>query len=264
VNHARVSRPLPNSDPGRPLRLAILLASLIGLAVLGLGVGGSLQSSGTSHLRAHGATGRIVATVARHRIPLVVRQQLALPHPGGAAAIKVTGTTYLLGGLHPGSGRRPVPDRSVYRLAGNGSLVRVAALPLPIAGPTLAKVGPRVYAIGGRLASGRPSTLVEEYDIATEKSVIAAKLPQPVSDAAAVTMDGYVYLVGGLRGGTPSKEIVRFDPWRDSVASVGKLPLRVSGGEGATARLRRAYVVGAVSPVAGRLNLAVSLSRRNF
>ena len=94
--------------------------------------------------------------------------------------------------------------------------------------------------------------------------MIAAKLSQPVSDAAAVTIDGYVYLIGGLRGGAPKKEIARFDPWSDSVVIVGKLPLRVSGGEGAAARLRRAYVVGAVSPVAGRLNLAVSLSRRNF
>jgi Kelch motif len=152
----------------------------------------------------------------------------------------------------------------VYRVAGGGALVRVAALPVPVASPALARVGPRIYAIGGRLAGGRPSSLVEEYDIATEKSVIAAKLPEPVSEAPAVTIDGYVYLIGGLRGAAPSKEIVRFDPWADRAAVVGRLPLRTSGGEGATARLRRAYVIGASAPAAGRVNLVISLSRRNF
>ena len=40
-----------------------------------------------------------------------------------------------------------------------------------------AVVGDRLYAIGGRLAGGKLSDEVQEYDVATEHSVIAARLP---------------------------------------------------------------------------------------
>src|SRR2546422_1060883 len=83
---------------------------------------------------------------------------------------------------------------------------------------TVAAVGDRLYAFGGSLASGKASGLVQEYDIATEHSVIAARLPQPLTRSSAVTLDSFVYLLGGISGGSPSTAILRFNPWQDAVA----------------------------------------------
>jgi hypothetical protein len=80
------------------------------------------------------------------------------------------------------------------------------------AGAAGAAVGDRIYALGGRLANGRPSDLIEEYDVVTERSVIAGRLPRPVTDSAALTLGDFVYLIGGRVGDSPSREIVRFDP----------------------------------------------------
>jgi len=244
-------------DQVGPVRLAILLASLGGLAVLAIGTGG-LDGATASHTGVHGATGRIVATVARRRVPFAARRQLALAHPRGAGVLRVAGATYLVGGWHR-SGRRRVPDSSVLRSVGGGPFGRVAKLPVPVAHPAVAVVGDRIYAIGGGLAGGRPSNQVEEYDIATERSVVAAKLPGAVTGACALTLDGYVYVLGGRRRGSPSRAILRFDPWHNRVARAGRLPVPAVGGAGSAVRTRRAYVLGARTPGDPRVNFAITL-----
>jgi hypothetical protein len=244
-----------DSGQGGPVRLAILLASIAGLVVIGVKTSGGGASA--SHTARHGTPGRIVAVRSRSA-PSEVRQRPALPHKRGAAAVAVGGSIYLLGGTQRTAQAGRVPVGSVIR-KGSGASTRVAKLPTPVTDAAAAAVGDRLYAIGGRLADGRPSNLVQEYDIATEHSVIAARLPEPVSNAAAVTMDGYVYLLGGVAGRRPTAAVERFDPWLDAVHPAGRLPSPVSGGDATSLGLRRAYLARARGPGGSRLGFALRL-----
>jgi hypothetical protein len=243
---------------GGPVRLAVLLASIAILVVIGVKtVHGTKGASASA--AGQGVPGRIVAVAARRPIPGRVRRQVALPPAHGSAAIRVAGATYLLGGIHRGARGHRRPVASVLRAVGGGTPTRVAKLPTAVSGAAPAVVGERLYAIGGRLANGKLSREVQEYDVATEKSVIAARLPKALWHASALTLDGYVYVLGGETRSGPTATILRFDPWRDAVSGAGHLPVRASGGAAAAARLRRGYLVGARVPGAGRLSFTITL-----
>ena len=241
------------------MRLAILLGSLAGLLLIAVHTIGGSASAGHRLATARNP-GKIVAVAARRRLRLNVRRQLAAaPAPGPAATVRTSRATYLLGGTRRGAQGHQVPVASVLRRVGGGGPIRVAKLPVAVTGAAGAAVGDRIYALGGRLASGVPSSLIQEYDVATERAVIAGRLPRPVTDAAALTLDGFVYLVGGRANGSPTRQIVRFDAMRGTAVLAGRLPVPASGGRAAAARSRRGYLVGATVPGAGPLNFVISL-----
>jgi hypothetical protein len=252
---------MAGAGEGGRVRLAILIASLVGLLLLALHTIGGAASA--SHRPASvRIPGKIVAIAARRQLPLDVRRQLALPRAAGPATVRSSRAIYLLGGTRRGARGRRVPVASVLRRVGGGRPTRVAKLPVPVTGAAGAAVGDRIYAFGGRLAHGRPSDLIQEYDVATERSVIAGRLPRPVTDSAALTLGDFVYLLGGRVSGSPTREIVRFDPWRATTAVAGRLPVAASGGVAAASRLRRGYLVGANVPGPSTLNLEITLRPR--
>jgi hypothetical protein len=248
-----------DSGTGGPVRFAILLVSIAGLVALGVKTAGGPAGASARRTAAHGTPGTIIAVASRRRIPTLVRRQVHLPREHGAGAIRVAGATYLMGGTRRTARGVRMPVGGVLRDTPTGPATRVAKLPTPVTGAAAAVVGDRLYAIGGRLADGKLSDEVQEYDIATEHSIIAARLQRPVANAAALTLDGYVYLLGGTGHGGPIASIQRFDPWRDAVSPAGHLPVPASGGAAAAIRLRRGYLVGARVPGASRLNFVISL-----
>jgi hypothetical protein len=245
-----------DSGQGGPVRLAILLCSILGLVVIGIkSTGGA--SGAPSGGAGQGRPGIILAVPVRGAIPSLASQRLAaLPSKRGAAAVDVGGATYLLGGTQR-TARGTKPVGSVIRKAGNQPPTRVAKLPTPVTDAAAAAVGDRLYAIGGRLSDGNPSNEIQEYDIATEHSVIAARLPVPVSNSAAIAMDGYVYLLGGQTSAGPSATVYRFSPWVDAVAPGGRLLQPLSGGRAVTVRPHSGFLVGASGP--GSSGVAYSL-----
>jgi hypothetical protein len=242
-----------------PVRLAILLGSIAGLIVIGVKTSSGSDGASASHRAAERdhPPGKIVAAVARRAVPRTVRRQIAEPQVHGAEAVRASGVTYLLGGSRRGPKGAKVPVASVLRVASQGPPPRVAKLPIAVTGAAAAAVGDRIYALGGRLAGGRPSRQVQEYDVATERSVIAGRLPRAVTRASALTLDGFVYLLGGITDRSPTKAIVRFDPWRNTAALAGHLPVPGSGGSAAATRSRRGYLVGARAPGTPRLNFVI-------
>jgi hypothetical protein len=250
---------MADAGQGGPVRFGILLASLALLALVAFKTVNGTEGASASRAAGHGTPGWVIAVPARRRIPSAVRRQVALPRDRGSASIRVASGTYLLGGTRLGPRGHRVPVASVLRSVGRGPAERVAKLPTAVVGAASAVVGDRLYAIGGRLADGRPSREVQEYDIATERSVVAARLPKPLWHASALTLDGYVYVLGGATGGGPTASILRFDPWRDAVSRAGHLPDRATGGVAAAARLRRGYLIGARVPGTGRINFAITL-----
>ena len=252
---------MAGAGDGGPVRLAILLASIVGLIVLGVRTAGGPQGASASRraaARDHPA-GRLVAIAARRALPLSVRRELAAPRAAGVAAVRTSHGTYLLGGTQRGPNGTRVPVASVLRALGHDPPTRVAKLPVPVTGAAGAVVGDKVFALGGRLANGRPSDLIQEYDVATERSVIAAKLPDPVTDTAALTLDGFVYVVGGLVNGSPTSAIVRFDPLRATAVLARHLPVPASGGVALASRGRRGYLVGGHVPGSEPLNFELTL-----
>jgi hypothetical protein len=248
-----------DSGQGGPVRLAILLFSIVGMVVLGIKTTGGSDAS-TSQATAHGRPGTILAVPARGAVPAVVGQRLhALPRKRGAAPLQAGGSIYLLGGTERTAigGRTPVG--TVLRIDGPTQRTRVAKLPTPVTDAAGAAVGDRLYAIGGLMANGRPSNAVQEYDIATEHSVIAARLPRPVSGASAITMEGFVYVLGGKTGAASSSAILRFDPYADAVAPGGRLPTPLEGGSAVAVRPRSAFLVGASGPDSSHLAYALTL-----
>jgi hypothetical protein len=77
-----------------------------------------------------------------------------------------------------------------------------------------------------------------------------------------LTLDGFVYLVGGVVHGTPTRAIDRFDPWRGRAALAGHLPLAARGGAAVATRRRRGYLVGAKVPRAPGVNFEIRLRPR--
>ena len=205
---------MAGAGDGGPVRLAILVASIVGLTVLGVRTAGGPQGASASRRAAarDRPAGKLVAIAARRALPLSVRRELAAPRAAGVATVRTSRGTYLLGGTRRGPKGTRVPVASVLRALGHGPPTRVAKLPVPVSGAAGAVAGDKVFALGGLRGGGRASDLIQEYDVATERSVIAAKLPEPVTDTAALTLDGFVYLVGGLVNGSPTRAIVRFDP----------------------------------------------------
>ena len=255
---------MAGAGDGGPVRLAILVASIVGLIVLGVRTAGGPQGASASRraaARDHPA-GKLVAIAARRALPLSVRREVAAPRAAGVATVRTSRGTYLLGGTRRGLKGTRVPVASVLRALGHGPPTRVAKLPVPVTGAAGAVAGDKVFALGGLRGGGRASDLIQEYDVATERSVIAARLPEPVTDTAALTLDGFVYLVGGLVNGSPTRAIVRFDPWRATAALAGHLPVPASGGVAAASRSRRGYLVGAHVPGAQPLDFELTLRTR--
>jgi hypothetical protein len=240
------------------VRLSILLGSLASLLLIAVHTIGGSASAGHRLAMARNP-GKIVAVAARRPLPVRVRRQLAVAPAPGPATVRTSRATYLLGGTRRVAEGHQVPVASVLRRVGGGRPTRVAKLPVAVTDAAGAAVGDRIYALGGRLASGVPSNLIQEYDVATERAVIAGRVPQPVTDGAALTLDGFEYLLGGLVDGSPTRQIVRFDPMRGTAVLAGRLPVPASGGMAAAARSRRGYLVRATAPGAGRLNFVISL-----
>jgi Kelch motif len=110
--------------------------------------------------------------------------------------------------------------------------------------PAVAVVGGVVYLFGGVSTTGGVDTRdVQRYDPATGTTTIVARLPAPLSHAAAVVLDGQVFVAGGFVDNQVSAQVLRFDPATGAISPAGTLPAPVSDAA--------AVVVGGVGYLAG-------------
>jgi hypothetical protein len=84
-------------------------------------------------------------------------------------------------------------------------------------------------------------------------------LPQPVSHAAAVVLDGTIYLLGGRRNGAASDQILRFDPARGVAVRAGHLASPVFDGAAGTVS-GAGYLVGGVGAQGTSVDTIMKLS----
>jgi hypothetical protein len=187
--------------------------------------------------------------------------------PGGAAtpvgalpeavsdlsAVNVDGAAYVLGGFTGMS-----PTAAVLQTTDGRAFTRVARLPTPVRYAAVAALPDKIYAFGGELGSGRDTNEIQEYDIATERAVVAGHLAEPVSHASAVTLDGAIFLLGGRVGGAASDRILRFNPDRKIALPAGRLPQAIYDGAAGTYR-GRAYLIGGLGSGGTPLDSVITL-----
>ena len=169
------------------------------------------------------------------------------------SAVRVGGAAYVLGGYDG-----QTPSGSVLQTTSGRAFTRVARLPTPVRYTAATAVDDKIYAFGGELGDGSDTSEIQEYDIATERSVVAGHLPNPVSHASAVTLDGAIYLLGGRVNGHASDQILRFDPTRNVAVPAGHLPQAVFDGAAATFG-RQAYLLGGLGSTDTALDSVIAL-----
>ncbi|HXQ62780.1 MAG TPA: kelch repeat-containing protein [Acidimicrobiales bacterium] len=165
-----------------------------------------------------------------------------------AAAVAVTAgtTTYLVGG-HSAVG----PDPSIVATVDGQHFVAVASLSLPVDFPAVAVDGDTLFVFGGVALTGsdagRPVSTIEVVDLKTHRVTDAARLPEPLTGAAAVVLGRRVLLAGGDTAAptgpdtgsaaasapaTPTTSSVStvwsFDAVSDTCTQVGVLPVAVA------------------------------------
>jgi hypothetical protein len=107
----------------------------------------------------------------------------------------------------------------------------LAALPVPVRYAAVAVTPGALWVVGGRttVAGTQVTDVVQRVDLRTRRASIVARLPYPLSDAAAVLLDGRVLICGGDRnGGASTRRVLQLDTATGRVHSVGRLAFAVA------------------------------------
>ena len=107
------------------------------------------------------------------------------------AAAQIGGVTYLVGGY---DGTQPRSE--IYATADGTTFSTVGHLPVGLRYPAVTQVDGRLVVAGG-LASSGPVNHVYTFDPSSGATTLTARLPAPVAHAAAFTLGGRIYVVGG-------------------------------------------------------------------
>ena len=172
-----------------------------------------------------------------------------LPRPrSDVSAVTLGGTAYLLGGYDGVS-----YDRRVLATTDGSHFAAMATLRVPVRYPAVAGMGRLIWVFGGLTPSG-PTGAIQQVSLATGKTTVVGHLPDPATGATAFALGGRVYVAGGemlprgdAAGGPPglvtSREVLAFDPTRDTVTPAGQLPVPVANGAAAMVA-GTAYLIG--------------------
>lgn len=143
-------------------------------------------------------------------------RQLPQPLEGLAAAPTASGIA-VAGGL---SSSATLDE--VWILDRNG-VVRRSALPRPVHDAAAVSDGNTLWVFGGGVSTSE--NLVQRVPLGSSQSTPSVlKLPQALSDLAAVRVQNYAYLIGGHDQGAPLNTVWRYDLASQEVRSFAHLP----------------------------------------
>ncbi len=181
-----------------------------------------------------------------------------LPAPrSDAQAATIGATTYIVGGFDGSK-----PDASVVATTDGRTYRTVATLPVPVRYPAVAALGGRIYAFGGQAITGphagTPVNVIQAVDPARRTASIVGSLPEALAGAAAVTVNGELFVAGG-----ESPAATKPAPGLGTTQLTGQ-PIGNAGSEGSASPTRTVSTIWAYDPasghllVAGRLQVPVS------
>jgi hypothetical protein len=163
-----------------------------------------------------------------------------LPQPrSDLAAVAAAGTAYVIGGY---TGQAAQDSILAWRPGASPRVVAHLPAPTRYAAATATDRG--VVIAGGSIGPAA-SRAILRFDPATGRVMRIGTLPAPLTHAAAATLDGVAYVIGG-RGAapdTPSDAILAVDPATGAVRLAGRLPRPLSDA-GAAAVAGHILVVG--------------------
>ena len=154
-------------------------------------VAGGLMASGASANAVYAVPGPGVTR------PATATSAGSLPAPrSDAAAVTIGSTTYLVGGY---DGTRP--DVPVLATTDGRAFTTVTALPVPVRYPAVAALSGQIYVFGGQAITGSqagaPVNVIQAVDPARRTAAVIGDLPAPLAGAAAMTVDGELFVAGG-------------------------------------------------------------------
>ncbi len=131
---------------------------------------------------------------------------------------------------------------------GTGQWVDRAPLALARQEVGAARIGGKVYVVGGLLANSTATDTVEAYDIALDEWSPVATLPAPRDHMAVAASGGILYVAGGFAADFQARsQAFAYDPTTDVWTPIAPLP-DPRGGCWAVAHEGRIYVFGGVDP----------------
>jgi len=119
----------------------------------------------------------------------------------------------------------------------------LTAKPLAIADVNAAVIGGLIYLPGGRLASGKPTRILEIYDPHEDRWKQGASLPIALSAYALAAFEGRLYLFGGWDGKQYLASVYEYDPGRDLWTARTSMPT-ARGYMGSAVAGGKIYVIG--------------------
>ncbi|MDQ6674325.1 MAG: galactose oxidase [Chloroflexota bacterium] len=159
-------------------------------------------------------------------------------------AVGLGGFVYVIGGLDPLTGNRPVDSTYSYDLGSNTWSLHAPML-TPRGALACATVDDVIYAIGGASPAGDTGA-VEAYDPTSDTwSAEFASMPTAREHVASAVLDGLIHIVGGrspVLGATGTTHEV-YDPATNSWSTASPLPTGRSG-VGAAVLAGRIHVLG--------------------
>jgi len=202
----------------------------------------------------------------------------ALPEPrAGSAAVSIGTTVYIVGGYHGDSAQA-----SVLATSDGGTFTTVARLPVAVRNAAVATAGGYIYVFGGeawrapvtaKVAHPTTTTLnftsapktvtshlaltwapvadIQRVDPATGQATVVGRLPASLQGAVAVTINGNIYVAGGMGRAGVNGLIWGFEPADSGLTVAGHLKVPVAGAAAATVG-STAWLVGGES-VGGHL-----------
>jgi hypothetical protein len=165
-----------------------------------------------------------------------------LPLPrSDLSAVTLGGTAYLAGGYDGTS-----YDPGVLATTDGRHFRVVARLAVPVRYPAVAGVGNQLWVFGGETPSG-PSNVIQQVDLATGHTRVAGHLPRGLAGAAALILDGRIYVAGGqtTRPGPAgiSGAVFSYSPGQRGVRAAGTLPVPAAYAAAAV-RGGQAFLIG--------------------
>ncbi len=183
--------------------------AVIGSSYYVFGGGGTTETAAVqqfSFANSTKLTGTVVTSLAAKRADLVTAT--------------VNGQTYLVGGF---DGKQWLA--SVLSTADGMTFGTLAQLAPAVRYPAVAALAGKLYVIGGELSPKQAdATAVQEIDVQSGAVTALTPLPAGLSHAAAVTLNGTIYVLGGRSGGHAIDTISMLNPSTGLLQPVGHLP----------------------------------------
>ena len=127
-----------------------------------------------------------------------------------------------------------------------GTWVELAPMNRPRQETGAARIGDRVFVVGGLIGFGTARDSVEVYDIATDRWSFAAPMPAPRDHMGVAALGGKLYVSGGYTGSFDARdELFLYDPATDSWTEGARLP-EARGAHWMVAHGDRLYLFGGV------------------